>query len=779
MASSVNNNANNHDNHDNQENYNDNEPMTKEKEEYLNSAAIAKLLAEDQLEAAYQGKYTSNSKDNGGDDNRGDESYEDESEDDYDPNQKKKPKKKKTKKNEVEKKVGAKRGRKRKIIEPEVSNYDIDYNDYNQTSTSSSNYNKTKKKSSESEESTGNEPTTTISEDNAPPSSAGSKSKAEKSKKPKKPLPPGMNGGIYTDDEEKLFLEGLNLYGRDWQSLAKHMGTRESHSVRSHAQKHFIKLYRDNLPLPDKVKESGEGFTLSGKPLDPNSAAAKPYLSRAGLTTTESITEKVENIKIASSDPDESSSNGINGEPTSSSAVPIIKPNKSENTQPKTKKLKVSNKQKPSKIKAEKKLPQPSDISYEENGRTKYATSRLRSQPKSNHTYEVDAPNSEHLTLVECVPFDTVDKGFGAILQPFSLHIHTNVSLVMDFHAHLKSTEIIGLLAGNLDLAKKRIVVKEAYPCKSLNTGQNEVNVEMDEFSAFEARQDIEQKDMKVVGWYHSHPVFLPDPSFVDITNQYNYQKLSTDTFTVESETSETTPSCSTSAVSTDNKNNNSNNDNDDNDNDKKNDGNNNGDQLSPGAKFILEPFVGAIVTPYDPDMETPISAINWFYVTDDIHANSKTARSLSYEIIESKCLSTAEETRMLKLLDDYKTSSEKTDFKEIWRSASTENKLTKLIRTLASRMPWLLKQLMNKVKNTENTNTPVDPKGKGKAEAMETADQQATDIDTIMEDGQDLQRMDTDEDKKINTTGDNSITDNIIIHDQFLQTVKSLLEDW
>jgi hypothetical protein len=56
------------------------------------------------------------------------------------------------------------------------------------------------------------------------------------------------------------------------------MRTRDGHSIRSHAQKHFIKLYRDGLPLPLQVAESGSGYTLSGKPLDPDSAAARPYL---------------------------------------------------------------------------------------------------------------------------------------------------------------------------------------------------------------------------------------------------------------------------------------------------------------------------------------------------------------------------------------------------------------------------------------------------------------------------------------------------------------------
>jgi len=36
--------------------------------------------------------------------------------------------------------------------------------------------------------------------------------------------------------------------------------------------------------------------------------------------------------------------------------------------------------------------------------------------------------------------------------------------------------------------------------------------------------QVIAKNNMQVVGWYHSHPTFHPDPSLIDIENQYNYQ---------------------------------------------------------------------------------------------------------------------------------------------------------------------------------------------------------------------------------------------------------------
>lgn len=87
--------------------------------------------------------------------------------------------------------------------------------------------------------------------------------------------------GFYTDEEERKFLEGLSLFGRDWGRLSAHVGTRDRNSIRSHTQKYFLRLYRSGTPLPAKVLESGAGYTLSGKPLDPDSAAARPYMQAA------------------------------------------------------------------------------------------------------------------------------------------------------------------------------------------------------------------------------------------------------------------------------------------------------------------------------------------------------------------------------------------------------------------------------------------------------------------------------------------------------------------
>mmetsp|Transcript_6378 Transcript_6378/g.19290 ORF Transcript_6378/g.19290 Transcript_6378/m.19290 type:complete len:247 (+) Transcript_6378:278-1018(+) len=83
----------------------------------------------------------------------------------------------------------------------------------------------------------------------------------------------------WSDEEEERFIEALHRYGRDWKKCAMHVGTRDANNFRSHAQKYFIRLYKHGQPVPEKVAETGEGHTLSGKPLDPNSAAARCYLN--------------------------------------------------------------------------------------------------------------------------------------------------------------------------------------------------------------------------------------------------------------------------------------------------------------------------------------------------------------------------------------------------------------------------------------------------------------------------------------------------------------------
>jgi len=104
------------------------------------------------------------------------------------------------------------------------------------------------------------------------------KQRKKREAKEKRNMDDGFSHGKWTDEEEKLFLESLDLHGRDWKKASEFIKTRDKYAIASHAQKHFIKLWKEGAPLPAKVQETGVGYTLSGKPLDPNSGAARQYL---------------------------------------------------------------------------------------------------------------------------------------------------------------------------------------------------------------------------------------------------------------------------------------------------------------------------------------------------------------------------------------------------------------------------------------------------------------------------------------------------------------------
>lgn len=147
--------------------------------------------------------------------------------------------------------------------------------------------------------------------------------------------------------------------------------------------------------------------------------------------------------------------------------------------------------------------------------------------------------------------------------------------------------------------------VREAFPCRSIETGQNDVNVEMDPNSALETRHMIEERNMKVVGWYHSHPTFVPDPSLVDIENQRNYQVLCRD------------------------------------------DHEHNGVDIRPSSS--VEPFVGAIVGPYDPALPGSSSVINWFHVSNNNNMERPIPKRLIYDLKENESLSEDVTDRLVK----------------------------------------------------------------------------------------------------------------------------------
>ncbi|KAG0233559.1 hypothetical protein BGW42_007394 [Actinomortierella wolfii] len=469
---------------------------------------------------------------------------------------------------------------------------------------------------------------------------------ATKEKKPQKETAPGINTGTYSEEEERRFVEALELFGRDWPKVEEHVRTRDANSIRSHAQKHFIKLFRDNIPLPPKILETGPGYTLSGRDLDPYSAAARPYLSQR-LLDDPSLLPAQSGTRFSPPDPSNPQPKKSKEKPPKAESSPSQPKDKEKEKEHKSPKESSPKESKPARTRPVRESSRSMDVDFSSRsspygsaGRTDYSKARLRSaRERTSINYNQMASDLDPLTMVKCEPFCGKPNSGVAGCQPFKITVQSNVLLGMDFHAHLMTTEIIGFLAGTWDPKTKTIHIQANFPCRSLPTGQNHVNVEMDPTSEFEVRQEIEKRNMRIVGWYHSHPTFTPDPSLVDIENQTSYQRLFKDEAMNE------------------------------------------------------EPFVGAIIGPYDPRLPGLSSVINWFYISQWSQERGHPKR-LIYDLIEDTCLPEEEASHWLKLIDEYRNSPERVNFNEQWRQGESETNLQKLLVSLGRRMPWLRDQL-------------------------------------------------------------------------------------
>ena len=58
-----------------------------------------------------------------------------------------------------------------------------------------------------------------------------------------------INYGRWTTLEHKLFIEGLEKFGKNWKLIEKIIKTRSSSQIRSHAQKFMNKLNKKNFKI--------------------------------------------------------------------------------------------------------------------------------------------------------------------------------------------------------------------------------------------------------------------------------------------------------------------------------------------------------------------------------------------------------------------------------------------------------------------------------------------------------------------------------------------------
>ena len=235
----------------------------------------------------------------------------------------------------------------------------------------------------------------------------------------------------------------------------------------------------------------------------------------------------------------------------------------------------------------------------------------------------------------------------GSNEQPFKVTTTAAVELVIDFHSHLCKDEIIGFLGGSFDAETKTLRVTRALPARQLKQDHAGVEVELDPESVPDIVETLTANDERIVGWYHSHPVFATHPSVRDIDNQVNYQMMFDD-----------------------------------------------------GGSSMAAPFVGAIVGPYDMRNETASSDVRWF------HAVHKHGDAEPYELKVEKagCVDVPSHVvSELKVLADRFRSGDKAEgndnalapidtnvtpvaLTEHWRDGAT--RLQKLEQSISSRLP-------------------------------------------------------------------------------------------
>ncbi|KAE9598065.1 putative transcription factor MYB-HB-like family [Lupinus albus] len=86
----------------------------------------------------------------------------------------------------------------------------------------------------------------------------------------------------WSDEEHNRFLEALKLYGRAWQRIEEHIGTKTAVQIRSHAQKFFSKLEKEALVKGISI---GQALDIEIPPPRPKRKPINPYPRKTNVSS--------------------------------------------------------------------------------------------------------------------------------------------------------------------------------------------------------------------------------------------------------------------------------------------------------------------------------------------------------------------------------------------------------------------------------------------------------------------------------------------------------------
>lgn len=97
--------------------------------------------------------------------------------------------------------------------------------------------------------------------------------------RPRKPYTSTKVREMWSPSEHARMLEALRLYKRDWAKVTRHVGTRSPAQVRSHAQKYFDRLVRENsdevVPQPRPKRKSTNPYPRKVRGVPANKGATE------------------------------------------------------------------------------------------------------------------------------------------------------------------------------------------------------------------------------------------------------------------------------------------------------------------------------------------------------------------------------------------------------------------------------------------------------------------------------------------------------------------------